>query len=47
MPLPFPDIGLGDLELLDTLGTGSFGRVRLIKFGGAPAGKTQYYALKI
>ena len=32
MPLKYPKIGLGDFEMLDTLGTGSFGRVRLVKF---------------
>ena len=47
MPLPYPSISLNDFELLDTLGTGSFGRVRLVKFGAAKAGDTQYYALKI
>ena len=37
--LPYPSIGLADFELLDTLGTGSFGRVRLVKFLPAPVGK--------
>ena len=45
--LPYPSIGLTDFELLDTLGTGSFGRVRLVNFLPAPAGKTKFYALKI
>ena len=47
MPLPYPSISLSDFELLDTLGTGSFGRVRLVKFLNAPAAKPTYYALKI
>ena len=47
MPLPFPSIQLSDFELLDTLGTGSFGRVRLVKYLPAQSGKTTYYPLKI
>ena len=48
MPLKYPNISLTDFELMDTLGTGSFGRVRLVKFlqAGASSG-TLYYALKI
>merc|ERR1711988_1698064 len=34
---------LKDFEILDTLGTGSFGRVRLVKY----TGDNMYYALKI
>ena len=41
--LPFPNIALGDFELHDTLGTGSFGRVRLAKYLPKPG----FYALKI
>jgi hypothetical protein len=37
--LPYPTIALADFELLDTLGTGSFGRVRLVKYLPAPVGK--------
>jgi len=47
MPLKYPNISLSDFELMDTLGTGSFGRVRLVKFLQAPAGTPIYYALKI
>jgi len=47
MPLKYPNISLTDFELMDTLGTGSFGRVRLVKFLQAPAGTPIYYALKI
>jgi len=47
MPLKYPKIGLGDFEMLDTLGTGSFGRVRLVKFLQAQPPDSQYYALKI
>jgi len=47
MPLKYPNICLSDFELMDTLGTGSFGRVRLVKFLQAPAGTPIYYALKI
>lgn len=43
MVLQFPDISLSDFEVRDTLGTGSFGRVRLVKYKGD--GKP--YALKI
>jgi len=43
MPLPFPKISLADFELLDTLGTGSFGRVRLVKFKQ----DSNFYALKM
>ena len=38
-----PEFGLNDLELLETIGTGSFGRVRLVKH----LGDKNYYALKI
>ena len=31
MPMKFPELGLADLELRATLGTGSFGRVRLVR----------------
>ena len=47
MPLPYPNIQLSNFELKDTLGTGSFGRVRLVSFANAKAGDTQFYALKI
>jgi len=47
MPLKYPNISLSDFELMDTLGTGSFGRVRLVKFLQAPTGTPIYYALKI
>jgi protein kinase X len=41
--LKFPDINLDSFELMDTLGTGSFGRVRLVKYKE----DKNYYALKI
>ena len=47
MPLPYPNIALADFELLDTLGTGSFGRVRLVKFLQVRAGDSPFFALKI
>jgi len=47
MPLKYPSIALKDFELLDTLGTGSFGRVRLVKFLGDGGAPDPYYALKI
>ena len=43
MPLKFPELGLKDLELRATLGTGSFGRVRLVRH----IVDTGFYALKI
>ena len=43
MAAKFENLTLQDFELLDTLGTGSFGRVRLSKY--KPDSK--YYALKI
>ena len=43
--LPFPSIALGDFELHDTLGTGSFGRVRLVHHAAPPPNGTAY-ALK-
>jgi protein kinase X len=42
-PEKFANIGLTNFQLLDTLGTGSFGRVRLVKFDR----NDQFYALKI
>lgn len=39
----FENLSLLDFELLDTLGTGSFGRVRLVKYKG----DAKFYALKI
>jgi len=42
-PLKYPDIDLSGLKLLDTLGTGSFGRVRLCQV----ATDNKYFALKI
>lgn len=44
MGLKYPDLKLDDLELRATLGTGSFGRVRLVRHTGTNGG---YYALKI
>jgi len=43
MGLKFPALGLSDLELRATLGTGSFGRVRLVRHNTEKG----YYALKI
>ena len=43
MPLKFPELKLSDLEMRATLGTGSFGRVRLIKHST----DSKFYALKI
>ena len=43
MKFPAGDVGLKDLELRATLGTGSFGRVRLVKC----TLDSQFYALKI
>ena len=47
MPLKYPNISLSDFELLDTLGTGSFGRVRLVKYANAQPADGLYFALKI
>jgi len=38
-----PEFGLNDLELLETIGTGSFSRVRLVRH----LGDNKYYALKM
>jgi len=43
MPLAYPDLKLADLELRATLGTGSFGRVRLVQHTQSK----KYFALKI
>ena len=43
MPLKFPKLELADLELRATLGTGSFGRVRLVRH----VADKGFYALKI
>jgi len=43
MPMKFPDLSLSHLELRATLGTGSFGRVRLVRH----LSSNGYYALKI
>ena len=43
MGLPYPGLTLKDVKLLDTLGTGSFGRVRLVQHNS----DNKYYALKI
>jgi len=43
MPLDYPDLKLEQLELKATLGTGSFGRVRLVKVKN----DGKYFALKI
>jgi len=45
--LTFGMINLAGLELKDTLGTGSFGRVRLVQVLNCDAALTKYYALKI
>ena len=44
--MKFEDIELKDFELRDTLGTGSFGRVRLVKYIPQKDGNNNY-ALKI
>jgi len=44
--MKFEDIQLSDFELRDTLGTGSFGRVRLVKYLPQKEGNNNY-ALKI
>lgn len=41
--LKYPSVGLADLELKETLGTGSFGRVRLVKHHA----DNKHFALKI
>merc|ERR1719253_1590826 len=41
--LKYPTVGLTDLEMRETLGTGSFGRVRLVQHNS----DNKYYALKI
>jgi len=43
MPLAFPDLKSSDLELRATLGTGSFGRVRLVRHTASQ----KFFALKI
>ena len=46
--MKFSDLSLADFELRDTLGTGSFGRVRLVKFISNQASKgDEFFALKI
>ncbi len=45
---PQPNFALADFELVDTLGTGTFGKVLLAKLRGAdPRPQSSYYAVKI